>query len=379
MPHSRNDSSFFFDREASSHQIFSDAEGASQHSIRWRKRLVQLILLILALGAVLATFWPLIVPKQSPYSDPLVPALIVSNVNFGTIILNGQQLASHPPLKTMIHADANDVTLAAPPFQAYTCHFHHLTMSQTEHCLSTRESMIDEQGHLIDTRILGIFLLPDDLPPNQQAKALALINAALTPQQTSVPIGAYFARNIDQTGMITSQVTTIPLQAIATFTLARPSYLRLDPMNATLLTRPTWGIAFSLALHWRFTTPSGEGISDVTYPAAEGASLFLAYTSSTGWQPSKEVGEDLPSQLVGTTCSAGVQVLQQKTGRTFHSIILPAPATPAGCVMQVQDEGTPVGTFLWRFGVLFAADQTAHASVPTLPMAPPEELAAAEG
>lgn len=344
-----------------------------------RKRLMQLTLLLVAVGAVLATFWTLLIPRQSSYSGPLVSALLVSNVNFGTIILNGQQLASHPPLKTMIHADANDVTLAAPPFQAYTCHFQHLTMSQTEHCLSTRESVIDEHGSSMSIRILGIFLLPNDLPPNQQAKVLTLINSALTPQQTSVPIGSYFARSIDQTGMITSQVTTIPLQAIATFTLAKPSYLRLDPMNATLLTRPTWGIAFSLALHWRFTAALGEVISDVTYPAAEGVTLFLAYTPSTDWQLSTELGEDLSSQLVGTICSAGAQVLQQETGRTFHSISLPAAVTPAGCVMQVQEQGNPVGTFLWRFGILFAADQTAHASLPALPMAPPEELAAAQG
>jgi hypothetical protein len=354
-------------------------ENRPRYTLFRRKQLIQVALLMMAIGTVLATFWTLTAPKQSSYSGPLISALLVSNVNFGTITLNGQHLASHPPLKTMIHADANDLTLVAPPFQAYTCHFQRLSISQTDHCLSTREAVAERGGDLVNTVILGIFLLPDNLPLHQRASALALINRSLVAQHTTVPTGSYFATSIDQTAMITSQIAPAPLQATATFTPDTPSTLRIDPANAALLTRPTWGLAFSVALRWRFLDASGEAISNVTYPATAGIGLFMAYTPSTGWQLSKGLGEDLPSQLVGTICSAGAQVLQQETGRTFHSISLPAPATPAGCLIQVQENGNPVGEFLWSFGVLFAADQTAHASLPALPIAPPKELDAAQG
>jgi hypothetical protein len=48
-----------------------------------------------------------------------------------------------------------------------------------------------------------------------------------------------------------------------------------------------------------------------------------------------------------------------------------------GCELALQTaQGANAGHFVWRFGVLLAADRPAHTLLPSLPLAPASELAA---
>ena len=49
-----------------------------------------------------------------------------------------------------------------------------------------------------------------------------------------------------------------------------------------------------------------------------------------------------------------------------------------GCLISLQVNDSD-GLFLWRFGVLLAADDGAHAMLPDLPIALPEAIAAVSG
>jgi hypothetical protein len=49
-----------------------------------------------------------------------------------------------------------------------------------------------------------------------------------------------------------------------------------------------------------------------------------------------------------------------------------------GCELVLKEQSVEQGRFLWRFGVVLAADAQAHATYPELPVAPPEEIAAIE-
>jgi hypothetical protein len=50
---------------------------------------------------------------------------------------------------------------------------------------------------------------------------------------------------------------------------------------------------------------------------------------------------------------------------------------PQGCKLGVVNQGATIeATFIFRFGVLLAADDGAHKLIPSLPIAPPSEIAA---
>lgn len=50
-----------------------------------------------------------------------------------------------------------------------------------------------------------------------------------------------------------------------------------------------------------------------------------------------------------------------------------------GCEIMLAVNNAYQGTFLWRFGVLLAADTQAHTTDAHLPTAPPDEIAALAG
>ncbi|HEX8034756.1 MAG TPA: hypothetical protein VF510_12955, partial [Ktedonobacterales bacterium] len=45
-----------------------------------------------------------------------------------------------------------------------------------------------------------------------------------------------------------------------------------------------------------------------------------------------------------------------------------------GCDIQILDSSGKFARFIWRFGVLLAADVAAHQLVPSLPVAPQAEI-----
>src|SRR5260370_13821119 len=53
---------------------------------------------------------------------PLGPILLLSNISFGTVTLNGASLAGSPPLVTTFRRGLNTLTLTAPHFRPRTCH-----------------------------------------------------------------------------------------------------------------------------------------------------------------------------------------------------------------------------------------------------------------
>jgi hypothetical protein len=50
-----------------------------------------------------------------------------------------------------------------------------------------------------------------------------------------------------------------------------------------------------------------------------------------------------------------------------------------GCELGAAINGVDGGRYVWRFGVLLAADAQAHRILPALPLASPAEIAAVGG
>ena len=139
-----------------------------------------------------------------------------------------------------------------------------------------------------------------------------------------------------------------------------------------------------MMLNWRFTTAGGRVVGDVSFTAADIVEKLLAYDPATGWSLSDQ---PLPDGISGVNdigsmdCDTGAQVLLQlfQSPPDFSFAISNGEGIE-GCLITGEAADTSnTGSFVWRFGVLLAADDTAHQSLPNLPIAPPAEIDAVQG
>ncbi len=376
-----------------------------------RKRLAQLGLLLAAALVALVIFWESIVPNKPAtfQSRPvtLTPVLLVlSNVNYGRVTINGVQQPGQVPLLVGLRAEpsyAFDITLDAPPFLPVSCHarFSDSGFADSDnHCRAVpntqANSMIINGATVLPAFEVQFSLTLNDLPPEQQNNVVATLNQALTYRQDmTVPAGSYFATGVASSGKITSQRASAPLRASAS---VAPFVPQQDPSSdgcsgficpagfetqtASALSGFLWDISVTVAVHWRFRGASGTVVSDVQFQPANAIRLFLAYDRMGGWSVSPSLPPvglgSIDDQLTSTFCATGQNILTQtvKTGSVGGGPDHDRGA--AGCELILDVNGIDQGLYLWRFGVLLAADARARAAHPELPVAPPAEIAAVE-
>lgn len=381
-----------------------------------RKRLAHIGLVLAAAAVVLVMLRGTTVPHKPtaphPPSDPNT-LLVLSNVNYGAVTINSKKQPWPLPLMMPIHGNTSDadITLNAPPFRAISCHVHldvvslSINVSATDrNCYALPVSNIVPLAlnDIVNTPVfrLFIFLTPDDLPADQQNQVTDLLVQALTTQQdVTVPVDSYFATGF-QAPTITSQHASTPLRATASLALvishdqgtasscvsficARP----IEPVTVVPATGQQWSIQAGVTLRWSFSGASGAVVSDVPFwgnafsdPVENNMSLFLSRNAAGDWTISQNAPVSHVSyQLQGTFCFIGASILQQTlTSDASASIVTINDRGVQGCELQAFVNGVSQGIFLWRFGVLLAADVKAHAIYPHLPVAPPEEIAAVE-
>jgi hypothetical protein len=371
------------------------------------KRFVQLGLLLVGSVVFLATFWSLLLPggltvlapKLQPTNAPDT-LLISSDVNYGTVTVNGQKQQGALPLLVEIHGDVYDIRLDAPPFFPRSCQIHFSSaqagplnqgacqVSPTNHQLMTIKGQLVSPGFLIT-----IVLALNDLPANQQHQITTLVTQGISTQHDLVvPPGSYFATSLTPSGQITSQRATTPLQASAIVAPTPSSSqdstrscvglicaggfdLEMAPLADHL-----WSLAVFVALHWRFRQASGAVVGEVAFPAGGTVSFFLTYHAALGWSLSFEGGLASPVDN-DIYCATGMGILGQQVINTTGSTDMGTSHDQdvQGCEILLLVNNADQGTYLWRFGVLMAADVKARAFLPELPVAPLEELAAIGG
>ena len=370
-----------------------------------RKRLVQIGLVLAAFVVVLVTFWTVIVPKTPPNTpvsvQPTQPPstfTIISNVNYGTITMNGMpQRGSLPFTFTLRGQSFATVTFDAPPFQPVTCRFpapNPGTSLPITPCPETGGRLSVQVGQL-----LALFFTLDDLPPAQQQQIIALIPQIVTAQQDiSVPAGSTVVTGLNSDGTVQTRRVSELLRASAFLVpTAQNTQQRLGCFSFVCTELPNinppdypgsahiWQVTTSIVLHWRFTTPGGQVVSDVTFPFDGTTTLFLSYDAATGWHaaPLLSDGGSMSEQLTGLFCSVGEQLLQIEQERSLRGenweITSLHDAGIEGCELALTQNTTDEGHFLWRFGALLAADTRAHQTLPVLPLATPADEAAVGG
>jgi hypothetical protein len=363
-----------------------------------RKRLWQLALVLAALVLALAALHGVLLSPPAPAGDPDVPTVsvtLLSNVNFGTLTVNGKKLDRPPPLTTRLPARGTTViTLNAPPFRPHTCRFTNFTASQDDpvHCVYTYEGAptptTTPRSAPPGGFTVGVFLMPDDLPTDQQSRALAAMSLPLSaPQQTTVHPGEYFATSFLYQDQITHQQATVPLLARASFEPSEFPGPSGGPMcgagicpwgaylsQAAALHLHAWSLFFTEALRWQISDAAGATHADVSIPSTSIVGMLLVEDAAMGWQMVQVTA--IIGSVRDTVCQAGVAMLEF---RLSGDVTLLHDAGVEGCELHAQVNGVDEGRYVWRFGVLLAADAQAHASQPDLPVAPAAEIAAVGG
>jgi hypothetical protein len=391
-----------------------------------RKRLVQLSLVLVAGIVALVTFRSALFPQRAlPQPTPtfglqvLSSALLIqSNLTYGTVTVNGRRHQEAPPFFVPLTGETYDLTLAAPPFRPVACQVTlpsppapgtPVTFFRVDHCIVARYAtglgLKGLHGVSADPAALITITVTDaDLPADQAAQVTTLLAQSLaTEQTTTVPTGEYIAASASPDGVITSQRASEPLQAsafLAPSMASRPSPfcgkllcpLSLNPYflppDTAIPTSPELAVAVPLGLRWRFTNTAGKVIADVSFPVTSAIVLFLAPDAKAGWQISQQ--EIVPGfatihdQQSASLCLIGNFLLQQR--QPTASVGLLHDHGVAGCELSLQqpDPAQPqtlldLGNVIWRFGVLLAAGDKAHALLPDLPIASAEAIAAVGG
>ncbi|HEY7348078.1 MAG TPA: hypothetical protein VH599_07130 [Ktedonobacterales bacterium] len=394
------------DQDAGEHLPLIELETLLNQPPSQRKRLVQISLMLAAFLVVVVTFWDTIVPSQPsvpplPVQAPPPPPTvsIMSNVNYGALTINGQPQRGVLPLTIKLSSQPPyTITLNAPPFQPRTCHFPppiSIVPYAFHPCDAGRTTALNQEA----SNTLEILFTLADLPAAQRQQITALISRELTAQQTiNVPAQSFIVTGLNRDGTLKTRRLTGPLHASALLVPSAPNAQRgvfcFSFTCAVLGGFPHdysasgqfWQVRTPFALRWRFTTASGQVVSDILFPASPTLlSLFLTYDAVAGWQlgplPSQYVS--LSYQLTQLVCITGVQMLSVEQKRSLRgagwNITILHDQGVAGCELELQQNNVDQGRFVWRFGVLLAADARAHKTLPTLPIAPSGELAAVGG
>ncbi len=339
-------------------------------------------------------------PVSTP-TDPLLTGVLLSNLTYGSVTVNGQKQTAPPPLRVQLHQHAtNIITLNAPPFAPLTCKITFpYTYGDPSHCLLNTDQLIAPDGPSIavnngsvhPTFFVSMGFTWYDLSKDQQNQMLSAVNQTLnTPQQITVPAGAYYAvsGSSDAAG-ITSQRASAPLDATASLILhatsttvcgAVPCPDPIPPGQSAALSGHVWVINFDMEIRWQFMDASGAAVGDAFYYSRPGPmQIVLSYERPAGWVVATLDMPNLSQDLLqNQLCPIGMAFLPVSTDGT-QNIQTIYDRGIAGCELHAQTDDGKQGLFLWRFGVLLAVDDGAQAMLPALPTAPPDEIAAVEG
>jgi len=376
----------------------------------WRTAAVVALVTLVAVG-ILHTFTSggggatvSVLPTTTP-DDPGL--LVESNINYGTLTLNGKRISGALPLIVKPRPGANTLTLTAPPFNPRTCRMQWPDPqgSSTSGCDRGSASGAVIQGQTLgEIQTIQLDLNGDDLPLDLQTAALDALTQALDGVRfkTTVPAGDYIATGRDDQGRITSVRAATSLRAELSFTLTPPGQPGFRVCGGILCGAPSafaratdsahlWSIFVAVSSRWQFDDSAGGQVASAGEPLDSSLPLNLAYDDRTSsWRvtaPDTPVlnASTLDDDLRASLCGGGftqltdiTQARQLTTGQySDHGVegclILAAPNG-----FSFSGSGTPpppdAGQFVWRFGVLLAANAAAHTLAPDLPLAPPDEI-----
>ncbi len=342
------------------------------------------------------------VPSPSPAVTPAPPILILSNVNYGTLTVNGYTLAG-PPAIFRPRAGQNTLTLLAEPFEPTICIFSwpkFLPVSGNCSYASgaPKTEVLDHHSFSIEREVI-IVVRGNQLSSSACARVQRTVSAGLAAAraETQVPVGQYIATGTDSNGIPNTMRATTPLVArlVAALPLPAQAYgapcITLNEGNPwepnAMPTKQEhhWIAQFYAALSMVFATPSGREVAR-THDYHASLTVDLIASAGGDWTLADPAPFDI--QLAQSLCDAGGQDIVSAVKGLNPGAELGWSSTSAegmqgiqGCRLEVNTNdtdgqpGTPA-VFVWRFGALLAANDAARKLLPAAPTAPKDEIAA---
>lgn len=389
---------------------------ADRYPATWHQRLIRFnilwlvtfLALMASLDTVLYAPTRLFTRSEPPQAPPVV--LVSSNLRAGQVTINGQPQVETLPLllrgqhPSYVLSFTATITIEAPPFQRKVCQVTlpdslFSSLAAGSPCqVTSLEGMRPVTLHGVTARPTYWVYIPfsaaDLLLDQQQAVTSLLAQTLTTEQHTLAPPGAVVVTGTDRFWHLTSQRASTALDARATvfppaqldphLTYCGTPICPLGTPDTTNLLPPgAWSISVAVMLRWRFTTAAGTAFSEVALPAVSQVPLLLAYDPTAGWRVVQTAEGDLsPSaqratQFATLLCLGGSEALRQHEGS--GTILLLSDHGLEGCAFRLQAAKSEPTVFIWRFGVLLAANERAQAQWPGLPVATPADHAAVEG
>jgi hypothetical protein len=322
-----------------------------------------------------------------------------TNINYG-VLLNGQPISVPPGANFLLPSDTDQLSLQAPPFQPLTCTVTWPPDQGNDNCQSNGTSS-DGSGNAVYTITFQVGL--DDLPSDQRNQVSQIVltttQQAAASVQLQVPVGDYYPYAYAANGLPLSRRATAPLIAtlsaddLATNTCGEMICPDNGPIDSNYQMQ---AVSFSINpdYSWHFTRgATAIGTFSLTDPVNTNAaqltqplSIGLTYSAAQGWQPVTPFGQSINSALLdqsnSNVCFSGANALTQELDATYNTNYgFGFPHVSAqGCQIAIYhaNAGSPDATFIDRFGAVLAADSGAHKLLPSLPMAPKDEILATE-
>lgn len=398
-----------------------DTALARRAPLRWRLVRGALIALALLIAVAVVARGLLALPGRPslpPVAGVAASTLIASNISYGTVTVNGVRLGDTLPVMATLTAGSNFIKLDAPPFLPVSCVVTGLPVTPVVDPASVGRCSItfDRIDTALAHTVVNVLLTGTDLPPDALANAERVVVddlAQVALGTATVPPGQYYATGATEPGAITSRKATEPLRAVPSIILApaNDDVFPSDALSAGAMTgsdpRTTldrcadlgcalpvdagytvpphgWLIGTALALDWRFTTATGQAVGEALYGLGTMAVPLVVSADGASWTLATDVhatNEPFVSSL--DQCMLGVtvvtQLLTQALGprqvNVSERLASQSGTGPEGCAVMADVPSFtdhPV-TFIWRFGVVLAADSAAHAVLPNAPLAPQDE------
>jgi hypothetical protein len=380
----------------------SGLEEVLQRRVPPRRRALQGLVVLIVAAAVVGVIGHSIPPAAQraqqvlPVENPLPPGpvLVLSNVSYGSVRVNGRLLSGSPPLMTTFHQGQNTITLTAAPFGTRTCQIQ-WPYAQVQGLCDIERDVVGPShvgGRLVNpVASVTLWLGSDDLPADVRNRALGAIGAALynVPLSATVPTGDYLATGQTADGHITSMRASDPVRADFFVTPTSPDFggdVFCEDAGCAALPKggvPGWVVSAGVSVQWRFTpVAGGEPFLSAASGDVAALRLVLVADQAGEWHVDQQGsaalnGFNIAIGLPSTDCQAGASYLVTRVRSDLLSVGIVAYAGLAGCELQLTDVNRANrGLFVWRFDVLLAADKQAQISLPDLAVAPPDEVAA---
>lgn len=386
------------DELASTQPLQLEFEEAPAPSMRRTKfRIIELCVLLLLVIFLLSLIAQYVSSNAKQItlgqsSGLLVTAVIVGNVDYGSVTLNGHLLHGSLPLIATLSSKSNDVMLNAPPFHVLRCRFQWPVSNVSGACTlrRLRTTSVRDNQQTSPELAIEFQLSGSDLSLSQYDGAVRTTQHLLEAVKftSTVPQGQYIALGSDSSGHILSQSVTVPLQARLSFGLAAIDAagggkgcntvgLCSGPPFAEITNRSTphhWRVSTAASLHWLFSGKNGLQLVSPGYSVAP-VTLVLVYDEiSHGWQPEAS-GASVRESLSPLICEAAFPLLAPIFQQYHAGSSILHDHGLEGCEIQlVTEKGENVGIFAFRFGVVLDVDASAQTVAPMFPVAPQAEI-----